>query len=74
MNMDIILQLINTVGFPIFMVFYFIYDRTRSDDKFTSSIDNISEALNNNTLVMRELLMKMEGDVGNFKDFNTLPD
>ena len=50
-NIDIITQLINTLGFPIVMVGYFIWDKTKVTNKLINVIDN------NNT-ILNKLLVK----------------
>ena len=51
-NIDIITQLINTLGFPIVMVGYFIWDKTKVTNKLINVIDN------NNT-ILNKLLVKL---------------
>ena len=51
-NIDIITQLINTLGFPIVMVGYFIWDKTKVTNKLIKVIDN------NNT-ILNKLLVKL---------------
>lgn len=51
-NIDIITQLINTLGFPIVMVGYFIWDKTKITNKLINVIDN------NNT-ILNKLLVKL---------------
>lgn len=51
-NIDIITQLINTLGFPIVMVGYFIWDKT----KITNNLINV---INNNNTILNKLLVKL---------------
>ena len=51
-NIDIITQVINTLGFPIVMVGYFIWDKTKITNKLINVIDN------NNT-ILNKLLVKL---------------
>lgn len=52
-SFEIIEHIINTFGFPILMVFYFIWDKTKLTDKLTKAIEN------NNTILTR-LLDKLD--------------
>lgn len=55
MEIEQIISLISTVGFPIVMcLMFFKYMR---DD-----INKLSETVNNNTLVIQKLLDKMDGE------------
>lgn len=77
MDITALQTLINTMGFPIVMVLYFIWDRRRSDDKYTATLESITQALNNNTLVIERLTAKIStkwGDFTDVKDDDTLPD
>ena len=51
-HVDIITQLINTLGFPIVMVGYFIWDKT----KITNKLINVIE---NNNVILNKLLIKL---------------
>lgn len=77
MDITALQTLINTMGFPIVMVLYFIWDRRRSDDKYTATLESITQALNNNTLVIERLTAKISnkwGDLTDVEDDDTLPD
>lgn len=50
---DLIVSLINTVGFPMVMVGYFIWDKNKTMDKLTATIEN------NNT-ILTKLLEKFD--------------
>lgn len=43
---DIITQMINTLGFPIVMVIYFIWDKNKNTNKLIHVIDNNNKILN----------------------------
>lgn len=45
-NINIITELINTMGFPIVMVGYFIWDKTKTTNKLINVIDNNNKILN----------------------------
>lgn len=55
MDINVIQELINTMGFPIVMVGYFIWDKT----KITNSL---VKAMQDNTLVMNKLLTKLDAE------------
>ena len=62
------IQAISTVGFPIcsfLIAAYFIkYSYDKSNEMFTQSIDKIGKlanAVNNNTMVLTELVKKLDG-------------
>lgn len=62
------IQAISTVGFPIcsfLIAAYFIkYSYDKSNDMYTQSIDKIGKltnAVNNNTMVLTELVKKLDG-------------
>lgn len=51
-NMDIIMQAISTVGFPIAMCVYLIYTGKRRDEKYTQCIEDLRKTVENNTIVI----------------------
>jgi hypothetical protein len=62
------IQAISTVGFPIcsfLIAAYFIkYSYDKSNEMYTQSIDKIGKlanAVNNNTMVLTELVKKLDG-------------
>lgn len=52
-NFNDVMTIINSVGFPVAMVLYFIWDKT----KITSGM---TEAINNNTTILTRLLERMD--------------
>lgn len=52
MEVDVITNLINTMGFPIVMVGYFIWDKTKTTNKLINVIDN-------NNVILNKLLVKL---------------
>lgn len=46
-------ELVNGLGFPVAMVFYFIWDKTKITNQLT-------EAINNNNLILQKLLVKLD--------------
>ena len=56
------IQLIGSVGFPIIMCLL-MYDRmNKTDERHSADINKMTEAVNNNTIAIRELTSKMESD------------
>lgn len=45
-------DLINNIGFPIAMVAYFIWDKTKITNQLTT-------AINNNNMILQKLLVKL---------------
>lgn len=62
MNVDVITTLITTVGFPIVVCLAMMYYVKYLNDQHKNEIDKLSEAIQNNTLVMQRLLDKLGGD------------
>lgn len=54
-NMDIIIQAISTVGFPIAMCIYLIYSGKRRDEKYTQCIEDLRKTVENNTIVIQTI-------------------
>lgn len=59
MDINILTEIINRLGFPIAMVGYFIWDRTTSSKEFRLTIDALRETIENNTLILSKLLIKL---------------
>lgn len=59
---DILIQFIKDVGFPIACVIamFWMWDRERIEHK--EEADKWAEAINNNTAVMQKLLERIEGN------------
>lgn len=62
MNVETIINLITTVGFPVVVCLATMYYIKYLNDQHKQEIDKLSEALQNNTLVMQRLLDKLGGD------------
>ena len=56
-----IVELINTTVFPVAMCIILSYYVKYTNDKDTEKIEKITEALNNNTVVLTKLCEKMDG-------------
>lgn len=50
------IQFIQTVGFPIAICVYLLYDRAKSDQLHKEEMDSMKEALNNNTNALTRIL------------------
>lgn len=50
--MDVIIQAISTVGFPIAMCIYLIYSGKKRDEKYTQCIEDLRKTVENNTIVI----------------------
>ena len=55
MDANFITELINTMGFPIVMVGYFIWDKNKC-------MSQMCEAIKNNTLIMEKIMVKLDMD------------
>ena len=53
MEISLLQELVGSLGFPIAMVVYFIWDKYKT-------MQPMIEAIKNNTLVLNRLLMKMD--------------
>lgn len=60
--MDVILQVVNSVAFPIAVCCICFWYIAKLNDNHKQEIDKLSEALKNNTLVMQRLVDKLDGD------------
>lgn len=68
--MQELIEIINSVGFPIAMVIYFIYDKNKSNEKLMESQKESTQILANtlasntdsivkNTIILEKLLSKL---------------
>ena len=55
MDGQVILNAINTVGFPIVMCIILLYVVNKQNEEHKEEMSKITEALNNNTLVIQHL-------------------
>lgn len=62
MDTSQIIQIISTLGFPIVMCGALFWYMIQQREAHKEEIDKMSEALNNNTLVIQKLLDEMEKD------------
>jgi len=61
LNIDTIMQIITTVGFPICCCMAMGWYITKQSTQHTEEMNVMAEAINKNTLVMEKLLTKLEG-------------
>lgn len=54
-NMDLIMQAISTVGFPIAMCVYLIYTGKRRDESYIQCIEDLRKTVENNTIVIQTI-------------------
>lgn len=62
MDFNAIMQAVSTLGFPIVMCGALFWKLTKQDMVHQEEMAKLSEALNNNTLVMQRLVDKLGGD------------
>lgn len=60
--MNDIIQAISTVGFPIVMCIIMIYLNEKQDARHREEVDKMTEAVNNNTVVIQQVLEHMRGE------------
>lgn len=56
-----IVNLIPTLGFPVVACCACFWYLTQADERHREEVNKLSEAINNNTLVIRQLLDKIGG-------------
>ena len=62
MDVNMITQLITSVGFPIACTCALFYFWNREREEHETEIKELKDAINNNTLVMQKLIYKLGGD------------
>ena len=60
MDLNTILQLISTIGFPIAMCIYLLFYIKSFDEKYCEQLSNMSKAIENNTLAITKLMTILE--------------
>lgn len=56
MDLNTIINLIGSVGFPIAVSLYLLKDKKDHDDKMNETLNNFSLNLQENTLILKELI------------------
>ena len=59
MDVSAITQIVSTLGFPIVMCAALFWELDKSHAQHKEEIGKLSESLNNNTVVMEKLLVKL---------------
>lgn len=54
-----LVNLINTIGFPMAMVIYFIWDKNNTTKLMADTLNKNTESINNITKVMEKILMRL---------------
>lgn len=60
MDMNSATQLIGSIGFPIVMCLLLYYKMGTQDELHRAEMDKMTEAINNNTKALTELISKLE--------------
>jgi hypothetical protein len=60
-NIDIVLNAITTVGFPIVMCVILLWYIYKSQKNHKEEVTHLTEAIQNNTVVMEKILIKIGG-------------
>lgn len=60
--MENIVSIITQLGFPVAMCLLLFWYITKKDEAHKEEIDKMSEAVNNNTIVMQKLIDKLGGN------------
>lgn len=60
MDVNAIIQLIGSLGFPIVMCGALFWRTVKSDEQHKAEMDKLSEVLNNNTIALTKLSDKLE--------------
>ena len=59
MDVNAIIQIVGSLGFPISMCIALFWRQVKSDEQHKAEMDKLSEALNNNTLAITKLADKL---------------
>ena len=62
MGVNEVMNIITTVGFPIAVCLICFWHINKMQEQHKAETDKLAEALNNNTLVMQQLVDKLNGD------------
>lgn len=60
MDVNAIIQLVGSLGFPIVMCGALFWRMVKSDEQHKAEMDKLNEALNNNTIAITKLSDKLE--------------
>ena len=59
MDINIILQAISTVGFPIVVACAMFWKMNKQDEDHKEEMNKVTEAINNNTIALQKLIDKL---------------
>lgn len=62
MDVNAIIQLVGSLGFPIVASGALFWYVNKTDERRKEEMDKVSAALNNNTIALTKLVEKLEGD------------
>lgn len=62
MDANAVTSFISSVGFPIACCIAMFWNMVKSEERHKAEIDKLSEAVNNNTIIMEKLFMKLGGE------------
>lgn len=60
MDVNAIIQLVGSLGFPVVMCGALFWRMVKSDEQHKAEMDKLSEALNNNTIALTKLSDRLE--------------
>ena len=63
MDINVITNIITTVGFPIAVCIYLFYSQSKAEERHREEVDKLRETVENNTKVMVKLCAKLGVDV-----------
>lgn len=63
MDVDLLTQLIGSLGFPIVACIYMAVTQQKSEERHSKEVDELRKAVNNNTNVMVKLCTKLGVDI-----------
>lgn len=62
MDMNAVTTAISTLGFPIVMCGVMFWYMIKEKDSHKEEMNSVTEALNNNTMILQKLCDKLDGD------------
>ena len=62
MDVNQVIQIVSTLGFPIVMCGAMFWYMLKEKDTHKEEMNSITEALNNNTLILQKLCDRLDGD------------
>ena len=68
MNIETIIQLINGIGFPITVSIVLFYQNWKQDERYDKQIQEITKVIENNTLTLKELCLRLENSERSVKN------